>query len=341
MKEIARRETLQAVAGLLSAAVVGTVAGRRTSAPPAALDAVPATADAVVDANVDALRRDDGMRTLTTAALQQRAQYQSGEAADGPRTADALLADVETEFDADPAKVHRAVAFGDVGSAGDELFDGYAGVVLGAELSAEAVKSGIENIDDVAFDELHESGTVVYEPDTADGPWVGALGSNRVVVGTEAAVYDVVDVTNGETAAVGGPVGDAYADTRDGRLRFAGRLPDPSDDGAVPRSVGDAGQSIDLSPLGSVTTLAGAVYRDGDVRGLSATLSAADAAAARDVARVVRKLRERAEAELRDDAVADLVGGVAVERDGATVSTSVERTVGELQSLVDGGRASY
>lgn len=338
MKQIARRDALQAVAGLTSVAVVGTVAGRLNPAPATAPpDAVPATADGLVYADADILRQDDGLRALTTAALQQRAQYVS---ADGsPRTVDALLADLESEFDTDPTKVHRATAFGDIG--GDELFGGYAGVVLDAELSAEDVKSGIENLDDIAFSELEESGTVIYEPDSADGPWVGGLGSDRVVVGTEAAVYDAVDVQNGETATVGEPIRGAFTDTRDAPVRFASRLPDPSDNDAVAATVDGGGQSIDLTPLDHAATLGGAVYRNGDVRGLETTIDAADTAAAIDVTSVVRELRECAESELRDGAVADLVGDITVERDGATVTASVERTTGELRSMVGGRSASY
>lgn len=339
MKEIARRDALQAVAGLASAAAVGTVAGRFGSAPATtALDAVPEPADAVVRADVDALRQDDGLRALTTAALQQRARYQSADgAAEQPRDVDALLSAVESDLETDPAKVHRATAFGDVGGDGDELFGGYAGVVLGAELSAEDVKSGIENLDDIDFTELEASGTVVYEPESGDGPWVGALESDRVVVGTEVAVADAVDVENGEAASVGDPVRGAYADTREAPLCFASRLPDPSDNDGVPRTVGGgSGRSVDLAPLAQVTTLAGAVYRDGEVRGLESTLSATDTAAAREVARTVRKLRERVESELRDDALVDIVGDVTVERDGAAVTASVSRTVEELESLVDG-----
>ena len=343
MNEIARRDTLQLVAGLVSATAVGTAAGRLRSAPatgsaPGALDAVPATADAVVSANVDVLRQDDGMRALTTAALQQRVQYQSGNgSAESPRSVDALLADAEATFQKDPETVHRATAFGDIGGEGEARFGDYGGVVLRADLSAEALKNGIENLDDIAFTELEASGTVVYEPESDGGPWVGALGSDRVVVGTEAAVSDAIAVENGETTAVDEPLRGAYTDTRDAPARFVTHLPDPSDNDAVPERIGDGGsQSVDLTPLDHVTTLAGAVYRDGDVRGLETTLNVANAAAASDVPSVLRELRERARSELRDAALADIVGDIRVRRDGATVTTSVSRTVDELQSLVDG-----
>ncbi|MFC6757076.1 hypothetical protein ACFQER_10815 [Halomicroarcula sp. GCM10025894] len=166
MKEIARRDALQAVAGLASVVAVGTVAGQLSSAPSTpALDTVPATADAVMNANVDALHRDDGLRTLVTAALQQRAQYVSADSsAEQPRNVDALLSDVEAEFETSPESVHHATVFGDVGGDGDDLFDGYAGVVLQAELSAEDVKSGIENVDDIDFSELTSPGRSSTNP---------------------------------------------------------------------------------------------------------------------------------------------------------------------------------
>ncbi|MFC6757075.1 hypothetical protein ACFQER_10810 [Halomicroarcula sp. GCM10025894] len=54
------------------------------------------------------------------------------------------------------------------------------------------------------------------------------------------------------------------------------------------------------------------------------------------MASLVRELRDRAASELRDTEVADVVGGLSVDRDGATVTASVSRTVDELESLVDG-----
>jgi len=341
VKQLARRDALQAVVGLAAAAAVGTVAGRHGSAHArTALDAVPETADAVVHADVDALRRDGGMRTMATAALQQRRQYVSAEP-NGYRDVDALLSDVEADLDTDPSKVHRATVFGDVGGDGDDLFGGYAGVVFRAELSADDVKSGIENLDDIDLSKIEKSGTVVYEPETDGGPWVGALDADRVVVGTEAAVSDAVDVASGETAAVGDPLRGAYGESREAPVRFASRLPGPSRNAAVPTAVNAGGRSVDITPLDHVTTLAGAVYRDDDVRGLETTLSAADPVAANDVARVVRRLRDRVESELRDRELADIVGDIAVDRDGATVTTSVSRTVDELETLVEDGGASY
>jgi hypothetical protein len=344
VKQLARRDALQAVAGFVSAATVGTAVARRSSdsstrSTADGLDVVPSNADAIVHANVDVLRQDAGMRTLTDAALSQRAQYAS---ADGPTEVDTLLDDIESNWNTDPANLHRVTAFGGVGGGDGDLLSGYGGAILDVALTAEDVKSGIENLENIAFDEVRESGTVVYEPESESGPWVGALRSDRVVVGTEAAVSDTADVDSGAASAIDGALRGAYTDTRAAPVRFASRVPSPSADAAVPQHVGGAsGRRIDLTPMDDATTLASAVYGDGDTRGLTATLTTTDAAAATDAATVVSALRDRLEAELGDAELAGVVGDVAVERDGTDVTMSVEKTRTELQALAGESAPGY
>lgn len=312
-------------AGALGAA--GTTNGAR--------DAVPSNAEALVDANIGVLRRDDGMRTLADAALYQRAQF-AGDT--GPASVAALHADARASFDTDPARLHRVTAFGSV----SDPAGGYRGVVLEADVTAQAIKTGFENLDDIAFDELRESGSVVYEPESADGPWVGSLPGERLVVGTEAAVHDAIDTANDEAASIGGAVAGAYTNTREAPVRFASRLPGPSDSDAVPSALDiDTGRPVDLGPLDDATTLSGAVYGSGDTRGLAVTLTADSAGAADEVATLLSELRDRLEADLDDDRLAAVIGDVAIRRDGATVRSWVEKSVAELESLTGSSERKY
>lgn len=338
MRELTRRDALRAAAGLVSVGAVGTAAGRLGSVPPAdSLDAVPAVADALASANVDRLRRDDEMETLTDTALHLRSQFGAGDSVN----TETLLADIEARSDTDPRHVHGATVFTALDGGEDGPFGDYRGAVLEADLTAEAVKDGVANFDDIAFEELRRSGSVVYEPETDDGLWVGSLPSGNVVVGTEPAVSDAVDAANGEAPSLDGTVENAYRDTGAAPVRFAARMPSPYGNDGVPTTLdGDGDRSVDLGPLETVSVLAGSVSADSGVLELSATLWATDSDAAGDVAATVTDVRDYTAAELEDDAVADLVGDVGVRRRGSAVQLSVERTAGQLRSLTGDG-ASY
>ncbi|MDS0259919.1 hypothetical protein NDI56_10990 [Haloarcula sp. S1CR25-12] len=338
MKHIERRKLLRTAAGLASVAAVGSTAGCLDSAPSTAessdvLDAIPAGADAVAYANVDTIRQDEGVKTLTNTHLEQRSQY---EYYDGPEDFDGLLGHIEDEWETDPSNVHEATVFSEFGGTDDELFAEYGGVVLRADLEAEDVKRGLENVENIDFSEVEHSGSVVYEPESADGRWVGSLSTDRVVVGTEDAVYDAIDVQNGDSDTIDSEVENAYTETRDAPVRFAGRMPSPSDNPAVPESVAKrSDEPIDLTPLDDVDTLRGSVYRDDDVRGLETTLAASDRDAAADATDVVTELRDRAQSSIPYGSVADLVGDISVEQDGSSVKASLRKTVSELDSVLE------
>ena len=337
MDDSNRRQFLRATAGLGAVAAVGGTAGCLDSVPlvggSAAIDAVPVDADAVVYADLDTVREDEGVRTLTDTYLEQQAQ---ADYYDGPEDFEELLDDIEEDAEIDPANVHEATAFWAFDGDEDDLFaTDYLGIIVRADLSVEDIRDSLEALYDAEFDEDEHSGRVVYEPEGEAGDHVGALSSGAVV-GTEDAVHDAIDVETGDAAAVDGDLRGAYTATRDAPVRFASRMPSPSETDAIPETeTSDDGETYDLTVFDDVATLAGSVYRDGAIRGLTTTLAASDADAAADVADLLDDLQGDIEDDIDDEAIAELVGDIDISQDGSDVTTSLEREISELASLIE------
>lgn len=333
METIGRRKLLRSAAGIASITALGPATGLLGSGSPTSsestpLAAVPAAADAVIDADVDTIRTDSGVQVLTDTYLKRRSQSPYYE---GPEGFDELLAEIETEWETDPKELNEVTAFGEFAGR-DGLFADYAGAVLEADLSAGNVADALANLDDVDFETVGRSGSVVYEPD-GDGPWVGTLPSERVVVGTEDAVGDAIDVANGDRPGVEPDLATVFGRTRAAPVRFASRMPRPRN---LPAStVAGSGEEIDLAPARDIVAVGGSVFRDSDTRALEATVYTQSEHAAADVAELLVTLRDRAAAKLQAGPTAELVDDIAIERDGTTVRTGLARTVGELQAVVE------
>jgi uncharacterized protein YjbJ (UPF0337 family) len=328
---------MRSPAGLASVAALGSTAGCLDSVPfvgsaSGALEAIPESADALMYANTDTIREDDGVRTLTNTYLDKRSESDYYE---GPEDFDEVLQDFQDESDIDPTKLHEITVFSEFGGSDYETFAEYGAAIIDADLTAENIKDSLANADDIDFQEATHSGAVVYEPDEEGGPWVGALPSNEIVVGTEDAVHDSIDVKKGDKNALSGELKEAYTSTRDAPFRFATRMPDPEDNESIPQESGSGDDSVDYSPLEDVDTIAGTVYKDGDTRGLEVTMNTADESAAGDVAEMLEDARDQLESLTEDGDAEDILADITIEQDGSSVTSSLERTISELEALIE------
>jgi len=337
MVTLQRRELLRSTAGLASVAAVGSTAGCLDSVPfvggaSGALDAIPEDADALMYANIDIIREDEGVETLTNTYLDKRSESDYYE---GPEDFDAVLDEFEDESETDPTELHEITVFSEFGGEDYETFEQYGGAIIDADLTAENIKDSLENADNIDFEEAEHSGSVVYEPEEEGGLWVGALPSDEIIVGTEDAVHDAIDVKNGDEDALQGELKDAYTSTRDAPFRFATNMPDPDESGSIPENSESGDDSIDFSPLEDINTIGGSVYRDGDTRGMEVTMNAEDESAAEDVAEMLNDVRDEIESETENEDAEAILGDVTIEQNGSSVTTSLEKTISELEELIE------
>lgn len=291
------------------------------------LSAVPSMADAVATVDVNTFLADDGVRTTYDAWLEARAATESY---DGPTTLAGTLDDVESTEGFDLRDLSTVTLF-----VGYDVSDGQVGGVrpgylLEGSWEESTVLSTVDT-DYVDYAEATYADHTVYEPDSEHAQTVGVLEEGRYVVADRGAVEAAIDVDRGETDPIAGPVADAYRGTTAGPVRFASAF----QEGWVPDEVDGEDGTIDLSPVAAVETVAGAVYREGTVRGVDVSLHAPDGGTAAELDETVQGLVSLA--SVRNEAtpgyVTDLLADVAVERSGASVTLSVERTVDELAAM--------
>jgi len=347
MTNQSRRGFMQSAAGVTALAITGSTAGCLEQVPlvgeSSVPDTVPEDGDAVVYADVTTIIADEGVRSLTNAYLDQQSEF---EYYDGPEDFEDVLSEFEDETDFEASQITEATTF--FGYDDSEAVDEeYAGLRLEIDLSVEDFIDGLEDSEDSEYDEEEYGGQTVYVSEDEE-TWVGILSvDGTVVAGTEDAVKDTIDVANGDGDSMDEELSSAYSGSRSSPFRFAARVPSTGDDELLPaeteQPTGDGQETYDLSVFDDIQTVAGAVYRDGSLRGMAVDFSADDADTAEDLAELLGDLQSDwtdalEDAETDEQAAGDaaaILGEVTVEQNGATVTVGLEKEVDELEGLIE------
>ena len=335
--ERSRRSFLRAGAGLVSVGAVGSTAGCLNSVPfvggGGQLNAVPEDANGLMYADIDTIRADDGVRRVANAYYDAMSEY---EYYDGPDSWEEALDDFEDDIDLDPREAHSMIAFAGYGGEYGLVDNEYSALIVTADWSADDITDSIARNDDrLEFDEDEHSGKTLYEPSEDYASYVGVLGNNRYVVGQEDAVEDAIDATTGDDDGLEQEVRSAYSNARGAPFRYASVVPDPGEYDSVPESYGRGDSEIDLGVLEDVTSVAGSIYNNGDTYGMEATLAADDSNTAENLADIVDGALAVYQDQAYDETATELAGDVEVSQDGAAVTISFEKTLDELEDLID------
>ena len=331
-----RRSFLQAAGGLAAVAAAGSTAGCLDAVPfiggGGQLAAVPEDSSAIMYANVDTVREDEGVQTVTNAYLSARSE---SEWYDGPEDYEEALDEFEDDADLDPEGLHELVAFAEYGGDYGLVNNDYTAAIMEADWEIDDVIDSLEESNGVEYDEDEHSGQPFYEPEEDYASFAGVLSDDRIVVGQEDAVEDAIDADQGEDDGIDDELSGAYSDTRSAAVQYASVMPDPGEYDNVPETYGYGEEEVDLGVLEDVTTVAGSVYAEGDTRGIAVTMAADDEDAASDLADVTEGVLAYAEENTYNETAVDLIGDVEVSEDGTDVTVSFEKSVGELEDLID------
>lgn len=312
MSEHTRRDVLGLSGAVGAGALAGCLGTTPDAPPPTALDAVPATATGVLHLDVASLLADELTERTVEDALSLLDQHRPAYA--GPTSLEAALASVEDATGLPLSALTEATAFVDADAANPEW-----GCVLATEEWAPGDVLNATERRGVSLVSSSYRGRTLYRTGGGDGALV-ALPEGRYAVGTVEGVRAVLDVAVGDADPVAGPVADAYYDAPAGMVRFAAAVPD----GAVPDR---GGAAFDLSALGAVEHVGGAISAAGDRRSLDLRLAAADAAAAGDVADVLDGGLTLLATRLSEDDALDGEFGDGVEQLDAVTVSRTDRTV--------------
>jgi len=320
-----------AAATLATGGLAGCVQnlGNSTTAGSSPAEAVPPVADAVISIDMDTFFADDGVRTTYNAFLETRAQSDSYE---GPTTLEGALDDFEQQEGADLRALDSQTAFFAFNPEDGGTNEDGTGFIFDGEWDAETTL-GIVNTEHLRYAESTYAGHTIHEPDAEYAATVGVVGDGTYVIGGDDAVRGVIDVAEGDTDPLGGPVATAYRDTTAGPVRFSTSV----QSAWFPEQMDGNGTGLDFSPLRKIQTASGAISREGNTRRLRIALATPDEAAGEAVETVLdgglTLVEGQTENATTPPFLTDLVADVSISRDGATVALSIERTVSELEAM--------
>jgi hypothetical protein len=295
------------------------------------LATVPDGVTLALTVDAEAVRDDDATKTLVNAWFEGRAEGTARD--DRPESYDDLLSRFEDDFGLDPTAVSSFAPFFNGGGFYGLGARGGAAVVT-ADWSAEDITDSLSDSMGNSYEEDEHYGQPIYHPETDSfygaGIWLGVLGDGEYVVGWEGAVRETIEVSLGEVESLDGRMQEAHAATRDAPIRFVLDIPL----GLVPDEIERDDTTVQLEPLNEVATVAGAVYRDGNTRGVEVTMAADDTATAENLVDTVEGYLAFAEQGTERETMAEALDEVTVSRDGSDVVLRYESTVDDLADTV-------
>ncbi|MDZ7687971.1 MAG: hypothetical protein U5J64_04465 [Halobacteriales archaeon] len=286
---------------------------------------VPNEADGVFHIDM-AILEDQTTADLANAFIEMDMEQQ-GEDYEGPESYDEIWEEFEqgsdTEFD--PRDLHEAVVFGSVPEDPEMVEeDGYTAGVLSADLTEDEMVGLVEQNATVEADEYEGVPFYTVEPDTGSASYMAVLQEGVFSFGTEQAVRDTVDVSQGDAETLSGDLREELDRVRDGYINFAFSVPDS----AMPSQGGQGSQSP-FSAFEKVTVVSGSYYTDGDTVGVSTNMRADSGDDAQDVSDAVDGLAALGRMSFGEE-VNDILEPLEVERDESTVLVTYETTVDQL-----------
>lgn len=306
---ISRTKLLLAVGiGVVVVAGALTLTGGVDSA--GAITQVPAGVDSVVRLDL----------TITSDRITQLAAVANGAPVGGSGNATAIF---ENETGVDPGPAREVVVFSDNRSENESAYGGF---VLHTDAETDTAVGGIRDTTNSTYRTTTYSGATVHVPANASNRYIGVLGEGQVVVGTQAAVRDTIDVSAGDADALDGPLRAAYEGTRNGTVRFATSAPG--------RWVPAGGDFVNVEVYRKLDTAAGTYYIDGGTAGLTVRLGASSTANAQTVAQATQGAAVIGQRTIENESVARSLEAVNVTREGKTVTVRYEQPLGPFQRTV-------
>ena len=305
---ISKQTLLLAVGvGAVALGVVLLTGGSRSAG---AINQVPAGADTVV--RLDLTVTDDRFKQLT-AVVKGAPLGGSGN----------LTAAFEAETGIDPGPAREVVVFSDSRSVNESAYRGF---VAYTNADTDVAVAGVQETTNSTYQSATYNGRTVSVPANAPNRYIGVLGEGQLVVGTRAAVRDVIDVSQGDADGIDGPLRTAYGNTDNGTVRFATTAPG--------RWIPADGGFLDTELYRNLDTASGTYYIEGGTAGLSVRLGAASGANAQTVAQATEGATVIGQRTVENESVAASLESVNVTREGETVTVRYEQPLGAFRRTV-------
>lgn len=288
-----------------------------------AVDQVPSDVDVVMRIDM-AITNDDVTRQVANAGADQVSPA-------GPSNTSQALSEFENETGLDPNAADEIVAFSRQNGPDPAVDEQYAGFIVHADWDNDRVIETVRNESQTTYEETTVDGQTVYRPTgtlSSSTEWFAPIGDGQFVWGTERAVTDALNVSNGDAESFDGDLRAAYDDTREGLITFAVRVPTEQ----VP--AGSGASQVDVSQYRKVSVVTGSYYTESNAAGVEARMIANSSSEARDVQDVTDGALSVASGSVQNETVKETLRSVEVTRDGDTVVVSYEQSVDSIRELV-------
>lgn len=302
------------------------------STPKAPADQVPADVDAVIYVDGDIVT-DDATKTAMNTMLQQSPSSEVD-------SYDDLLAQAENESDLDLKKFNEMIAFskapnGSTTGVATSPSTDYTGAIIYSEWSEDAFVNTTTTDAMVEYTETEYNGHTLHkpasQPEFGSADWIGVLDDGTFVVGTEQAVKDTIDVTEGNHDTFSGTLRSEYDSLNDGYVKFAVDVPQDQlseDDFANP------GSQLNTNVYANTDMVTGVYFTESESVTLRTHLIATDESAASDIKDVTDGGISLARGSLTNETVKNTLDAITVEQDGSKVTVEYEASVDRITALI-------
>lgn len=255
-----------------------------------------------------------------------------------PQTFDEFLSKAQQETGIDFRRITTATLFSDV-TRNDEYF----GVIAGGPVNEQLLIAALSARGDVVVTSSDYNGVRIHTAESgSDTPVFAVLDSDTTVLGTLLAVQDVIDVKQGDLAAISGPVYQSFIDlgTDLGTplISLAATVP-PEALAGMGDSIGD-GQGFGMVPamesLKNVSVISFLIDRPGQDLRAEARLYFMNSDAATETGNTLEGLINLASAFSPDENVLYLLERLETIVDGDVVTVTFQAPISELQEAAQG-----
>jgi hypothetical protein len=255
-----------------------------------------------------------------------------------PQTFSDALDSVREQIGIDLRQFGEGVFFGNVSESGDN--GGYFGFIVKGDFNRDDLISAIETRAGIKLSIIEYKGYEIYTNGNETSA-LSFLGNEMLVIGGMVPVKDVIQIKEGDRAALSGEVLDTYNELGNALVKLASVIPE-SRRGVLP-SLSD-GSSIDLSSFADVEKGGLVLAKEGQTISLKIKLYFTNSKSAESAGRLVSLAQiftDRLPIPEQGRAlVPELLKKLKVNTSGTLLTISIEMTASEIGDMIDSSNSS-
>lgn len=286
-----------------------------------AIELVPQGANFVASIHIERILNDQNIRDTYNEAEKEPGQ---------PQTWDEVLEKIVEETGIDPADFAQAVVFMDITTMEQNQ---YIGAIVEGTFEEEPF---IDNIEEQMGEKLN---TRAYEDNTLyiddnEEFTMAFLSEEMLLVGTEKAVKDIIDVNNGDRKSISGPVLDTYEQLGDALIKVTLELPEEAQE-ALTEEAGLGGMPISFEPFQDIDVIGLALDKVQETLSIRIETHFLSAESAQDAGDTISGAINLFKGLLTDPEIKGLLEKIEVTVNEAWLTIAFSIELSEIQEMIE------